>query len=67
MINHCDRRITLLSDTDTVVVSHGMINHCDRAITLPSDTDTVVRYNVITHCDRPITLCDTDTVVRDIA
>jgi hypothetical protein len=47
MINHCDRRITLLSDTDTVVVSHGMINHCDRPITLPSDTDTVVRYNVV--------------------
>jgi hypothetical protein len=42
MINHCDRRITLISDTDTVVVSHGMINHCDRPITL-CDTDTVVR------------------------
>ena len=40
MINHCDRRITLLNDTDTVV-RHSMINHCDRRITLLSDTDTV--------------------------
>ena len=42
MINHCDRRITLLSDTDTVVSQrHTMINHCDRRITLLGDTDTV--------------------------
>ena len=44
MINHCDRRITLLSDTDTVQSErHRVINHCDRRITLLSDTDTVVR------------------------
>ena len=42
MINHCDRRITLLSDTDKVV-RHSVINHCDIRITLLSDTDTVVR------------------------
>ena len=42
MINHCDRRITLLGDTDTVV-RHSVINHCDRHITLLGDTDTVVR------------------------
>ena len=41
MINHCDRRITLLNDTDTVV-RHSMINHLDRGINLLSDTDTVV-------------------------
>ena len=40
MINHYDRRITLLNDTDTVV-RHSMINHCDRRITLLSDTDTI--------------------------
>ena len=40
MINHCDRPITLLSDTDTVVI-HTMINHCDIRIPLLSDTDTV--------------------------
>ena len=39
MINQCDRRITHLSDTDTVV--RDMINHCDRHITHLSDTDTV--------------------------
>ena len=42
MINHCDRHITLLSDTDTVV-RHTMINHCDIRIPLLSDTDTIVR------------------------
>ena len=42
MINHCDRPITLPSDTDTVV-RHSVINHCDIRITLLSDTDTVVR------------------------
>ena len=41
MINHCDRRITHLSDTDTVRQIHSMINHCDRHITHLSDTDTV--------------------------
>ena len=40
MINHCDIRIPLLSDTDTVV-RHSMINQCDRHITLPIDTNTV--------------------------
>ena len=40
MINHCDRPITLLSDTDTVV-RHNMINYCDRRMNLLSDTDTV--------------------------
>jgi hypothetical protein len=40
VINHCDRPITLLSDTDTVV-RHTMINHCDIRIPLLSDTDTV--------------------------
>jgi hypothetical protein len=43
VINHCDRHINLLSDTDTVVVSHSVINHCDRRISLLGDTDTVVR------------------------
>ena len=42
MINHSDRRITLLSDTDRVV-RHTMINHCDIRIPLLSDTDTIVR------------------------
>ena len=42
MINHCDRPITLLCDTDTVV-RHTMINHCDIRIPLLSDTDTIVR------------------------
>ena len=42
MINHCDRRITLLRDTDAVV-RHSVVNHCDRRITLLRDTDTVVR------------------------
>ena len=42
MINHCDRPITLLSDTDTVV-RHSVINHCDIRISLLSDIDTVVR------------------------
>ena len=42
MINHFDRHITLLSDTDTVV-RNSVINHCDRRITLPIDTNTVVR------------------------
>jgi hypothetical protein len=40
VINHCDRRITLLSDND-IVVRHSVINHCDRNFTLLSDTDTV--------------------------
>jgi hypothetical protein len=43
MINHFDRHITLLIDTDTVV-RHSVINHCDRHITLPSDTDTWLLY-----------------------
>ena len=42
MINHCDRPMILLSDTDTVV-RHSMINPCDRRVTLLGDTDTVVR------------------------
>ena len=47
MINHCDRCITLHSDTDTVQI-HSMINCCDRHITLLSDTD-------ISHFwDRPV-------------
>jgi hypothetical protein len=41
VINHCNRRITLLRDTDAVV-KHSVINHCDRRITLLRDTDTVV-------------------------
>jgi hypothetical protein len=55
MINHCDRHITLLGDTDTVV-RDSVINHCDRRINLLSDTDTVVvSHSMINHCD-------TDTV-----
>ena len=42
MINHRDRPITLLSDTDTVV-RYSVINHCDRHITLLNDIDTVIR------------------------
>ena len=42
MINHFDKHITLLSDTDTVQ-RHSVINHCDRRITLLSDIDKVVR------------------------
>ena len=41
MINHCDRHITHLSDTDTVQSETYMINHCDRRIAHLSDTDTV--------------------------
>jgi hypothetical protein len=40
MINHCDRRVIHLSDTDTVQ-RHTMINHRDRHVTHLSDTDTV--------------------------
>jgi hypothetical protein len=44
MINHCDRHITLLSNTDTAYKRHSMINHCGRHITLLSDTDTVIYH-----------------------
>ena len=67
MINHCDRHITLLGDTDTVV-SHSMINPCDRRdislflVILIQQSDTNV-HSIINHCDRRITLLsDTDTV-----
>jgi hypothetical protein len=60
MINHCDRPITLLGDTECSQ-RHSMINHCGRPFTLLSDTDTVVRD--ITYCisitkksDRSITV-----------
>jgi hypothetical protein len=58
VINHCDRPITLLSDTDTVV-RHSMMNHCDRRITILSNTDTV-------QSDISLFLVIL-TVVRDIA
>jgi len=41
MINQRDRRITLLSVTDTVSQRHNVINHRDRRITLLGDTHTV--------------------------
>jgi hypothetical protein len=65
MINHCDRRITHLSDTDTVQSEtyhdksfihvqyshrHSVINHCDRCITLLSDIDiSVGLFNLFTY------------------
>jgi hypothetical protein len=67
VINHCDRPITLLSNTDTLV-RHTMINHCDIRIPLLSDIDTVVRHSMINHCDIRITLLsNTDTVQSDIS
>jgi hypothetical protein len=65
VINHCDRHITLLSDTDTVLSHflvililyyqrHSMINHCDRHITLLSDTDiSFGLFNLFTYFDKP--------------
>ena len=42
MINHYDRCINHLGDTDThqYVQSRDMINHCDRCINHLGDTDT---------------------------
>jgi hypothetical protein len=42
MINHCDRGITHLNDTDTVQAeTYHDKSLCDRGITHPNDTDTV--------------------------
>jgi hypothetical protein len=59
VINHCDRPITLPSDTDTVV-RHSVINHCDIRITLLSDIYTVqsetYRISITKKCDTSITV-----------
>ena len=55
VIDHCDRRITLFSETDTEYIQrHRVINNCDRRITLLSDT--VISFdlcNLFTYFDMP--------------
>ena len=64
MINHCDRLITLLSDTDTV---QSETYHDKSLIDVSLMLVILIQYSqrrtMINHCDRRIThLTDTDTV-----
>jgi hypothetical protein len=68
MINHCDRPISLLSDTDCISIT----KKSDRSITDLSCYDSDYCISITKKTDRSITviitlLGDTDTVVRDIA
>jgi ribosomal protein L34E len=62
-INHCDRCITLLSDTDTVQSEtwHDK-SLIDVSLFLVILIQYSQRHSMINHCDRCITLSDTDTV-----
>jgi hypothetical protein len=64
MINHCDRRITHLSDTDTVQSdTYNDKSVIDVSLILVILIQYSQRHTMINHCDRRIThLSDTDTV-----
>jgi hypothetical protein len=58
VINHCDRRITHLSDLD---ISFVVLNIFSKFLVILIQYSQ--RHSVINHCDRRITpLSDTDTV-----